>query len=93
MKRLFIFIVVWLAVGTLSAQSLTRCKYWFDQNYSASQEVMLGSSTLQVQIDAAALSKGVHCLNLNIQDAAGVWSSPRSFLFLHVPSIASAPAT
>lgn len=92
MKRLFILIVAWLAVGTLSAQNLTRCKYWFDQNYSTAQEATLGNSTLQFQIDATTLSKGVHCLNLHIQDAAGVWSSPRSFLFLHVPSIASAPA-
>ena len=92
MKRLFIFIVAWLAVGMLSAQSLTRCKYWFDQNYSAAQEVTLGNSTLQFQIDATTLSKGVHYLNLHIQDSAGVWSSPRSFLFLHVPSVASATA-
>ena len=90
MKRLFIFIVAWLAVGMLSAQSLTRCKYWFDQNYSASQEVTLNNSTLQFQIDATTLSKGVHCLNLHIQDSAGVWSSPRSFLFFYVPSVASA---
>ena len=92
MKRLFIFIVAWLAVGSLSAQSLTRCEYWFDQNYSASQEVTLGGSTLQFQIDATALSKGLHSLNLHIQDTAGVWSSPRSFLFLHIPSVASANA-
>lgn len=93
MKRLFILIVAWLAVGALSAQSLTRCEYWFDQNYSASQEVTLGSSTLQFQIDATTLSKGVHSLNLHVQDAAGVWSSPRSFLFLNIPSVASATAT
>ena len=31
-------------------------------------------------------------MNLHIQDSAGVWSSPRSFLFLHVPSVASATA-
>ena len=93
MKRLFIFIVAWLAVGSLSAQSLTRCEYWFDQNYSASQEVTLGGSTLQFQIDATTLSKGLHSLNLHIQDTAGVWSSPRSFLFLHIPSVASANAT
>lgn len=93
MKRLFIFIVAWLAVGSLSAQSLTRCEYWFDQNYSASQEVTLGGSTLQFQIDATALSKGLHSLNLHIQDTAGVWSSPRSFLFLNIPSVASATAT
>ena len=77
----------------LSAQSLTRCEYWFDKNYSASQEVTLDSSTLQFQIDATSLSKGLHSLNLHIQDTAGVWSSPRSFLFLHIPSVASANAT
>lgn len=93
MKRLFILIVAWLTVGALSAQSLTRCEYWFDQNYSASQEVTFGGSTLQFQIDATTLSKGVHCLNLHIQDATGVWSSPRSFLFLNIPSVASATAT
>ena len=90
MKRLFIFIVAWLAVGMLSAQSLTRCKYWFDQNYSAAQEVTLGNSTLQFQVDASALRVGLHSLNLHIQDSAGVWSSPRSFLFFYVPSVASA---
>lgn len=90
MKRLFIFIVAWLAVGMLSAQSLTRCKYWFDQDYSAAQEVTLGNSTLQFQVDASALRVGLHSLNLHIQDSAGVWSSPRSFLFFYVPSVASA---
>ena len=74
----------------LSAQSLTRCKYWFDQNYSAAQEVTLGNSTLQFQVDASALRVGLHSLNLHIQDSAGVWSSPRSFLFFYVPSVASA---
>ena len=93
MKRLFILIVAWLAVGTLSAQNLTRCEYWLDQNYGASQEVTLGSSTLQFQVDATGLNEGLHSLNLHIQDATGTWSSPRSFLFLHYPQLQSATGT
>ena len=80
MKRLIFFLVALLLSGALSAQNLSRCEYWFDQNYDNHQEVSLSNSTLQWQADASALSEGVHSLTLHIQDADGRWSSPQMFL-------------
>ena len=72
---------------------MSRCEYWFDQNYDNHQEVSLSNSTLQWQADASALSEGVHSLTLHIQDADGRWSSPQNFMFFHFPTIPSAEAT
>lgn len=93
MKRLIFFLVALLLSGALSAQNLSRCEYWFDQNYDNHQEVSLSNSTLQWQADASALSEGVHSLTLHIQDADGRWSSPQNFMFFHFPTIPSAEAT
>ena len=80
MKRLIFFFVGLLLSGVLSAQNLSRCEYWFDQNYANRQEVSLTNSTLQWQADASALSEGVHSITLHIQDADGRWSSPQNFM-------------
>lgn len=93
MKRLLFFITGLLLTGALSAQNVNQCEYWFDQDYANHQVVTVVNDSLHWQADASNLSKGLHSLNLHIQDTNGRWSSPRSFMFMHLPTPQSAPAT
>ena len=92
MRRLILLLTGLLLGGTLTAQNISRCEYWFDQDYAARQ-VVLYADGLPTQVDATGLSVGLHNLVLLVQDTNGVWSSPRSFMFLHYPSPQSATAT
>lgn len=93
MKRLLFFITGLLLTGALSAQNVNQCEYWFDQDYANHQVVTVVNDSLHWQADASNLSTGLHSLNLHIQDTNGRWSSPRSFMFMHLPTPQSAPAT
>lgn len=93
MKRLLFFITGLLLMGALSAQNVNQCEYWFDQDYANHQVVTVVNDSLHWQADASNLSKGLHSLNLHIQDTNGRWSSLRSFMFMHLPTPQSAPAT
>lgn len=92
MKRLLFFITGLLLTGVLSAQSVSQCEYWFDQDYANHQVVTVVNNSLHWQADASNLSAGLHSLNLHVKDVNGRWSSPRSFMFMHIPSIQSATA-
>ena len=93
MRRLILILTGLLLGGTLTAQNISRCEYWFDQDYASRQVVLYTAGGLPTQVDASGLSAGLHNLVLLVQDTDGVWSSPRSFMFLHYPSPQSATAT
>lgn len=93
MRRLILILTGLLLGWTLTAQNISRCEYWFDQDYAARQVVLYPTGGLPTQVDASNLSVGLHNLVLLVQDTDGVWSSPRSFMFLHYPSPQSATAT
>ena len=93
MRRLILILTGLLLGGTLTAQNLSRCEYWFDQDYAARQVVLYTGDSLPTQVDASSLSVGLHSLVLLMQDTGGTWSSPRSFMFLHYPTPQSATAT
>ena len=86
MRRLILILTGLLLGGTLTAQNLSRCEYWFDQDFAARQVVLYTGNGLPMQVDASGLSTGLHNLVLLVQDTNGVWSSPRSFMFLHYPT-------
>lgn len=86
MRRLILILTGLLLGGTLTAQNLSRCEYWFDQDYAARQVVLYTGDSLPTQVDASSLSVGLHSLVLLVQDTGGTWSSPRSFMFLHYPT-------
>lgn len=92
MKRLLFFITGLLLTGVLSAQSVSQCEYWFDQDYANHQVVTVVNNSLHWQADASNLSAGLHSLNLHMKDVNGRWYAPRSFMFMHIPSIQSATA-
>lgn len=93
MKKLFLTLTCLLLGGAVTAQGISRCEYWFDQDYAARQNVFVAGDSLQWQADASGLTAGLHWLNLHVQDTAGLWSSPRSFAFMHIPTPQSATAT
>ena len=81
MKRL-LFILCLIFSSEIYAQHYT-VEYWFDQNYGSHNTVYIDSSILQMQIDVAHLSSGMHMLYLHAHDTAGGYSNPRSFVFLN----------
>ena len=93
MRRLILILTVLLLGATLTAQNISRCEYWFDEDYAARQVVLYTADSLPSQVDATGLSAGLHSLVLLVQDTNGVWSSPRSFTFLHYPTPQTATAT
>lgn len=93
MKKLTLLFTGLLLGGAVTAQSISRCEYWFDRDYAARQDVFVTNNMLQWQAEASSLSAGLHWLNLHVQDATGLWSSPRSFAFMHIPTLQSASAS
>ncbi|QLH46053.1 MAG: hypothetical protein HWD58_10730 [Bacteroidota bacterium] len=70
---------------------VNKVRYWFDQNYSAHLETGLGNSVVPGQTFwlgsplTNTLNPGIHKLNSMFQTSAGLWSSPRSDLFIKLP--------
>ena len=46
MKRLLFFITGLLLTGVLSAQGVSQCEYWFDQDYANHQVVTVVNDSL-----------------------------------------------
>lgn len=93
MRKLFLLLTGLLLGGAVTAQDISHCEYWFDQNFAGRQNAYVVNGNLQWQADASALTDGLHFLYLHVQDTSGQWSSPRSFSFLHYPTPQSATAT
>lgn len=87
MKRLFVYFTCLLACCSLTAQNSVLCQYWFDEDYASHQEVYVSNSSMHWLADATALPVGLHKLNMHTQGANGQWSSPRSFLFMNIPTL------
>ncbi len=76
--------------------SIVRCQYWFDNDYSNATDFSITSGELVAiteLISTATLSGGVHSINLRFQDEQGAWSSVTSSLFkkMSLSSFASKP--
>lgn len=71
---------------------MVEYEYWFDTNYAGAQSVaMSGSQYEQVlsDIDALALTNGLHTFHIRFKDATGKWSSVLSQFFLKQGSTSS----
>lgn len=76
-----------LAVTTTvrAQQSVDKCEWWLDADFANRTQVAITDSWQQ-NIDASALSVGIHQLGLRVGDSNGLWSQPviRHFLVQRV---------
>lgn len=76
-----------LAISTTATaqQSVDKCEWWLDADFANRTQVAITNSWQQ-NIDASALSPGLHQMGLRVGDSNGLWSQPviRSFLVQRV---------
>lgn len=76
-----------LAVTTTvkAQQSVDKCEWWLDADFANRTQVAITDSWQQ-NIDASALSVGIHQLGLRVGDSNGLWGQPviRHFLVQRV---------
>lgn len=80
--------------GTPGAAQLTYYRYWFDGNYSSSiTTAMSGAQTQQIinNINANALTTGLHTFHIRFKDNKEQWSSVLSQFFLKQGNSSSTP--
>lgn len=71
---------------------LVEYEYWFDSDYAGAQSTALAGNQYEnviSNIDALALTNGLHTLHVRFKDAAGQWSSVLSQFFLKYETSAS----
>ena len=57
------------------------CEYWFDDNYTKRQNVVVSNGQLQTLIDISPLDDGnVHYLNVRVKNTENVWGSITRYL-------------
>jgi PKD repeat protein len=67
-------------------------EYWFDADYAGAQSVAMSSNQYEQvmsDIDALALTNGLHTFHIRFKDASGKWSSVLSQFFLKQETTAS----
>lgn len=65
--------------------SVDKCEWWLDSDFDGRTQVAI-TNTWQQDIDASALSTGVHTFGVRVGDSNGLWGQPviRHFLVQHV---------
>lgn len=64
-------------------QTEYECQYWFDNNLTTLQSQKLIGDSARLELEVDRLERGIHALNLQVVDSAGVVSSPHSRLFFN----------
>ena len=76
-----------LAMSTtaLAQPSVDKCEWWLDANFDGRTQVAI-TNTWQQDIDASALSPGIHSMGIRVGDSNGLWGQPviRHFLVQRV---------
>lgn len=65
--------------------SVDKCEWWLDSDFDGRTQVAI-TNTWQQDIDASALSTGVHTFGVRVGDSNGLWGQPviRHFLVQHL---------
>ena len=84
MKHILILLMGWLLLWCplIQAQNAHSCRYWFDQDYSSRQQVVIGNEPLL--IETSNLIDGLHTLYLQIGEDSSAYLS--SYLFMKMSS-------
>ncbi len=82
MKRYICIYLLLLCQLTMNSQTRYTYRYWFDNNLAAVQQDSINSSRWSIQIDVSGLEETLHQLYIQVRDTSGIWSAPKSSLFL-----------
>lgn len=73
--------------------SITRCEYWIDNDYSKRQSITDSKGVIDINEDVSSLPSGVHAFYFRAQDANGKWSAPLAHFFLKPDKSSTAELT
>ena len=85
MKRCILTLLALSLCCCISAQSVFRLHYWFDDQFADGITVTSSNGRWQSPIEASHLSDGFHNFYYQVQDSTEQWFSPRSYLFYRLP--------
>lgn len=88
-KRITLFFLcAWWAFAGVSAQQVSLLEYWLDNDATSRERVTGGSGgAFSFEVDANALSPGIHTLSIRTQDDDGLWGSPMTHYFLRMAPV------
>lgn len=91
-KRIsLLFLCAWCAFVGMVAQQVTQLEYWIDIDAASRQSTAPSSGgTFSFEVDANALSPGIHTLSLRTQDDSGQWGTPLTHYFLRTSPVPQA---
>jgi len=79
MKRIYLWIFLLFACGTLVAQSnIVQYEYWLDNDYASKTQTAISpveTFNLQTTVSCRNLDVGFHTLNVRFKNDNGLWSS------------------
>ncbi len=76
-----ITLLLFVAKFQLVAQQMYSYRLWFDENIAEAQMDSSELSAFSLELDVAALSEGMHQLNIQVKDTSGLYSPTRTALF------------
>lgn len=79
------YIFIKRAIASTGTNAITRCQYWFDNDFANKQVISLTSNaTVEINqlISTASLPLGIHSFHCSFEDVNGVSSSVTSYLFI-----------
>lgn len=84
------FVHTFLCLGADYSGNKTRAyEYWIDGDVATRQSGATADGNVNIELDAAEMSYGLHHITLRVSDEAGRWSSPLSRYFVKLePSLA-----
>jgi len=74
------------ASETQTAQ-LVKYEYWFDRDTESKKTATFSSGIINLDLDVAALSAGLHFFTFRAQDSREQWSAPVTQYFLRLPAV------
>ena len=74
-----------MSTAALAQLSVDKCEWWLDYDFDGRTQVAI-TNTWQQDIDASALTTGVHTVGIRVGDSNGLWGQPviRHFLVQHL---------
>ena len=95
-KKTILSLLALLCCITMTAQTaVTKCEYWVDKQYDSRTSVTPTSGAWSTQLDASALTPGMHSIAMRMGTDDGRWSATlvKYFIVPKAPTTADNPIT
>src|SRR5437899_1974515 len=84
MKKIILFVLLFMAVKISLAQQLVGYDYWYDNDYASVTHVTITNQTnlsLSTLLNASSQTTGIHTFHIRFKDTNGKYSTVLSQLF------------